>query len=130
GGGGTRVGGRRGGAAPRALPVRAPRLSQPRPGAARRSQPCPGALRPAASQASASSAPTTKMTGSGPPISDQSSGFIAPRPPPLDTPEPLARFRGNGPTIDRNRDRVVAARFPGTSRGLATASLACCRPAA
>src|SRR5215469_2234174 len=52
----------------------------PPPDTPRRSQPRPRALRPAASQTNASSAPASNTTGSGPAISDQSSGFIAPLP--------------------------------------------------
>src|SRR6516225_4666952 len=102
---GTQITSQRTEAAPPALPPRAPRLKEPRL----------GALRPAASQANASSALTSKMTGSGPAINDQSSGFIAlitpgfrnaPRVSPNHrTLVPLAWLRGNGPAIDRNRDR-------------------------
>ena len=68
---GTQIASQRTEAAPSALPPRVPRLREP----------YLGALRPATSQANASSAPTSKMTGSGPAISDQSSGFISPLPP-------------------------------------------------
>src|SRR5215472_17009664 len=62
----------------------APPAPPPRP--PRRSQPRPRAFPPATSHPNASSAPASKITGSGPASSDQSSGFIAPRPPPPEHP--------------------------------------------
>ena len=68
---GTQIASQRTEAAPSARPPRMPRHREP----------YPDALRPATSQANASSALTSKMTGSGPAISGQSSGFISPLPP-------------------------------------------------
>jgi hypothetical protein len=76
---GTQIASQAAETAPLAFPPRPPLFSDLRL----------GALRSAASQASASSAPISKMTGIGPAIKDQSSGFISPL---LPVPAPRARI--------------------------------------